>query len=79
MTPIPIQQLSLNQPIQYSDPILNVRDQISRNFRMSFEDTIFIKKGTKINSRQFYRAKDLMDVWKYFNVKTKNIEILDIG
>ncbi len=59
--------------MQFEDPILNVKDQIARNFKTTFQKSIYIKKGTKITPQQYYRAEKIMDLWKYFNVKTKNV------
>ncbi len=59
------------------DPIIRVKSKIEENLQSKFDDLIYIKAGTNITEDQYNKARDRMDLWKYFNPLTGSLEILD--
>ncbi len=56
---------------------MRVKDKIEEKFNSKFEELIYIKPGTNITEEQYNKARERMDVWKYFNPKTGTLSILD--
>ena len=46
---------------------------MEENFKTKFEDLIYIKAGTKITEYQYYKARERMSIWKFFNLATGNL------
>ena len=58
------------------DPIIRVKDKMEEKFNAKFEDLIYIKAGTNVTEEQYYKARERMSIWKFFNPSTGNLEIL---